>query len=82
MVQWRVREIAEQLGITSAAGLAERANVAVNTAYAVWVGRSLRVDRETLTKLCRALNCTPGDLLVLSEGDKVEGKRAPSPVPA
>lgn len=71
MVKWRVREVAGKLGITSAVGLAERADLAVNTAYAIWVGRSLRVDRETLTKLCRGLNCKPGDLLVLPDEEIV-----------
>jgi putative transcriptional regulator len=63
VVKWRVREVAERRGITTASELAERAGVNKNTAGALWNGRSLRVDRDTLAKLCQALDCTTGDLL-------------------
>ncbi|MBC8076310.1 MAG: helix-turn-helix transcriptional regulator [Chloroflexales bacterium] len=29
-----------------------------------WNGSSLRLDLDTLARLCQALDCTPGDLLV------------------
>jgi DNA-binding Xre family transcriptional regulator len=69
MVQWRVRKIAEERGITSAAELANRAGIAINTAYSLWVGRSLRADRATITSVCKVLDCTPGDILVMDEED-------------
>jgi DNA-binding Xre family transcriptional regulator len=69
MVQWRVRKIAEDRGITSAAELASRAKIAINTAYSLWVGRSLRADRGTITAVCKVLECTPGDILVMDNGD-------------
>lgn len=66
-VQWTVRGLAESRGIHSATALALHARINKNTANAIWNGRSLRVDRDTLTKLCAALTCTPGDLLGYDE---------------
>jgi len=63
IVRWKVREVAEKRGVSSASQLAERADINKNTANALWNGASLRVDRETLAKLCAALDCTTGDLL-------------------
>jgi DNA-binding Xre family transcriptional regulator len=63
IVRWKVREVAEKRGVGSASQLAERADINKNTANALWNGASLRVDRETLAKLCAALDCTTGDLL-------------------
>jgi len=63
-VKWNVRPIAEARGIKTATELGERVGVNINTAMALWGGRSIRVDRHTLNKLCKELNCTPGDLLV------------------
>lgn len=62
-VKWRVREVAEQAGVKNASQLADRADINKNTANALWNGSSLRVDRDTLAKLCRALDCSIGDLL-------------------
>jgi putative transcriptional regulator len=64
MVLWNVRQIAEARGIKTATELGERVKVNINTATALWNGRSVRVDRTTLNKLCAELGCTPGDLLV------------------
>lgn len=75
-VKWRVKEVAQSRGIRTASELAERADVNKNTAGALWNGRSLRVDRDTLAKLCYALNCAIGDLLEyrgnLDAGDILE----------
>lgn len=63
IVKWKVREMAIKRGVSSASQLAERAGINKNTANALWNGSSLRVDRETLAKLCSALDCVTGDLL-------------------
>lgn len=63
-VRWNVRPIAEARGVKTATELGEMVGLNINTAMAIWGGRSLRVDRETLTKLCEKLECTPGDILV------------------
>lgn len=63
IVKWKVREVAERHGVANASQLAERADINKNTANALWNGASLRVDRDTLAKLCSALECAIGDLL-------------------
>jgi putative transcriptional regulator len=67
MIYWNVRAIAEKHGIKTGTELAERIGVNINTGHKLWSGRSERVDRETLAKLCKELQCTPGDLLVYDE---------------
>lgn len=63
MFVWRVREVALRQGIGSATQLAERAGIAYGTATSLWYGRPTRVDLPTLGRVCRALRCTPSDLL-------------------
>lgn len=49
-----------------------RAGIAINTAYPLWVGRSVRADIGTIESICRVLECTPGDILILHEREKEE----------
>jgi len=79
-VRWNVRPIAEARGIKTATELGELVGVNINTAMAIWGGRSTLVARETLTKLCRALDCTPGDILVYD--DTPQAQQTPSLVAA
>jgi len=71
-IQWRVRELARAKGIPSALQLSERIRLNKNSANNLWNGTALRIDRDTLAKLCHILECTPGDILVLvgDRGDK------------
>lgn len=69
IVRWKVREVAEKHGVANASQLAERAKINKNTANALWNGTSLRADRDTLAKLCAALDCTTGDLLEYDVND-------------
>ena len=62
-VRWRVREIAEPER-WSARKLAEAADLAYGTVWAIWSGKAKRADLETLDALCRVLKVAPGDLLV------------------
>lgn len=75
-VRWNARPIAEARGIKTATELGELVGVNINTAMAIWGGRSLRVDRETLTKLCEKLECVPGDILVYD--DTPQAQQTPS----
>lgn len=70
MVIWNVATVAEKAGVKTALDLAEKAGLNKNTAAALMGGRTARVDRDTLTKVCKALNCVPGDLLVWEPGDE------------
>jgi putative transcriptional regulator len=67
MVVWNVRTIAETQGIKTAAALTELTGLNKNTIGGIWNGTSTRVDRLTLLKLCRTLDCTPGELLLLED---------------
>ncbi len=62
-VKLRLGELAKQDGLTIKA-LAERAQVAYNTAHARYTGRATRIDLDTLDRMCAALKAEPGDILV------------------
>lgn len=63
IVRWKVQEVARNRGVENASQLATLAGINKNTANTLWHGVSLRADRDTLAKLCKALNCTVADLL-------------------
>jgi DNA-binding Xre family transcriptional regulator len=68
LIQWRVKEMARSRGIPSAIQLSERCGINKNSMTSIWNGSSLRIDRDSLGKLCSTLECTPGDLLVFVGG--------------
>ena len=47
--------------------LVEASGVSRTTVTALYYQTTKRVDFATLEKLCRALDCAPGDLLVLED---------------
>lgn len=47
--------------------LSELSGVNKNSMNAFWNGTALRIDRDSLGKICHALGCTPGDLLEFVE---------------
>jgi putative transcriptional regulator len=48
--------------------LAKESGVSTQTVYALSKGRPLKkLDMDVLERLCRALGCEPGDLLVMKE---------------
>jgi DNA-binding Xre family transcriptional regulator len=77
VIQLRVQEIAKQRGVPHIKALAERAELAYDTARDLWHGRMQRIDRDVLARVCKALECSPGDLLVIEDGTS-EGKRIAS----
>ncbi len=44
--------------------LAEGANIAYNTAHALYHGSSKRIDLDTLARICQLLEVQPGDIFV------------------
>jgi DNA-binding Xre family transcriptional regulator len=62
-IQWRVKDVARSRGILSSSQLSERCGLNKNSANAIWNGTALRIDRDSLGKLCHTLGCVPGDLL-------------------
>ena len=71
VVQLRVRELANERGITTITALAERAGLAYDTARDLWHGRMQRIDRDVLGRVCKALGVRPGDLLVLEDPEEI-----------
>jgi DNA-binding Xre family transcriptional regulator len=53
--------------------LAARASLAYDTARDLWHGRMQRIDRDVLARVCVALQCEPGDVLVMEESDSFDG---------
>lgn len=80
-VEWKLRMAAAQRGIWTGTELrrllAERAGLELSAASvsALFTKQPSQVKLSTLAVLCAALDCTPGDLLILHA-------TAPSPAPA
>jgi putative transcriptional regulator len=62
VVALRVDKLLKERGMTAHA-LAKVAGIPRTTAYRLARGRQIkRFDTRTIDRLCRALNCVPGDL--------------------
>ena len=57
-----------------ASELHRRTGVARSTIGRLWHGRAEGIDFQTLNKLCKALHCTPGDLLGYVPDDEKSGR--------
>ena len=82
-VQLRVGELMQHQGLTIKA-LAERAGVAYTTAHVLATGRALRIDLDTLDRICTALGVEPGEVFMRQPGrtdrDRDGGAYATSPI--
>lgn len=58
----------EQIGI-SKYELAKRLNVTYPTIMKICNGELTSIRFKTLEKLCRVLNCTPNDILIMNKDD-------------
>lgn len=67
-VRWTVGTLLEQKQM-STQDFAKAAGIAYNTALALRRGVTMSIDRETLAKVCTALDCDLSDLLVVDEVD-------------
>lgn len=64
MVRLRVQEVARDRGVNTITALAEKAGLAYDTARDLWHGRMQRIDRDVLGRVCEALECSVGDLII------------------
>jgi transcriptional regulator with XRE-family HTH domain len=64
-IQVGLRAVRERAGLSQAA-LAEKAGVRQATISEMESGKTGRIDLDVLDRLCRALDTTPGELLVLT----------------
>jgi putative transcriptional regulator len=68
-IELRVKEVAQLRGVQNITELKDRVGVAYDTAADLWHGRMQRIDRDTLARVCAALQCDPGDVLVRMDDD-------------
>jgi DNA-binding Xre family transcriptional regulator len=70
MIRAKIREIAEAKGIPNAYQLGELIGVTPNVSARLWKDNFAQIGRVTLEKLCSALDCNVGDLLVYEPDGK------------
>lgn len=64
MIEIRIKEIAKERGIQNAHRLQLAAELSPAVASRFWKSKIEKISMETLGRLCKALECQPGDLLV------------------
>lgn len=70
MMRFKVRELAEVKGITSAAELAREARLGQSTAYALWNNERSDAAYSTLYAVGQVLGLKPDDLVEVVEGTR------------
>lgn len=78
MIRARIKEVAESRGIPNAYQLGVVIGVTPNVSARLWKDDFTQIGKVTLDKLCSALECDVGDLLVHegnSKSKKVTKKR-------
>lgn len=64
MIKIRIKEIAKSRGIKNAHRLQLAAELSPAAASRFWKTEIEKISMETLDRLCKALECQPGDLFV------------------
>jgi Predicted transcriptional regulator len=62
MIYFKVAELMGRHRMTKKA-LSEKTGIRPNTVSALWHGTAKRIEVEHINKLCKTLDCQPGDLL-------------------
>jgi putative transcriptional regulator len=75
MVQLRIEELLDQRG-RSAYWLAKETGIGYPVIWKLLNGRMQAFRFDYIDKICAALDCVPGDLIVLSNGRKKGGRRS------
>jgi DNA-binding Xre family transcriptional regulator len=70
MIRAKIREMAEARGIPNAYQLGVVIGVTPNVSARLWKDDFSQIGKVTLEKLCSALNCEVGDLLVYETSEK------------
>jgi len=76
MIRARIREIAEAKGISNAYQLGVRIGVTPNVSSRLWKDDFTQIGKVTLDKLCAAMNCQVGDLLVYEPQHKKGSRKS------
>ncbi|HEX8845672.1 MAG TPA: helix-turn-helix transcriptional regulator [Pyrinomonadaceae bacterium] len=75
MIEVRVDGLLESQG-RSFYWLAKETGISHTTLWRLKKGKALGINFVTLEKICQALNCQPGDVLLLTEEKKSAKRRA------
>ncbi len=74
VIRSKIKEIAESKGISNAYQLGVLIGVTPNVSARLWKDDFAQIGKVTLDKLCSALNCSVGDLLVYVSETNLTGK--------
>ncbi|MCU1287824.1 MAG: hypothetical protein JWN60_53 [Acidobacteria bacterium] len=69
MIKIKIKEIAKSRGIKNAHRLQIAAELSPAAAARFWKTEVEKISMETLDKLCKTLECQPGDLFVYAAGE-------------
>ena len=75
MIELLIDQLLEEQGHTFY-WLAKETGISHTTLWRLKKGKALGINFETLEKICRGLNCQPGDVLRLASEKKTAKKRA------
>lgn len=75
MIRFRLHKVAADRDITKIKDVAAKAGLSALAVSGIWNNASVRVDLATLDALCKALDCTPGDLLEYTPEVSTKGKK-------
>jgi len=78
MVKVRIDELLEERGRT-AYWLAVEAGITHSTVYKLRHAKMKTLSLELIESLCKTLECSPGDLLMIEEAKPASKKRAKQP---
>lgn len=74
MIEIRVDELLEERRLTFY-WLAKETGISHSTLWRLKKGKALGINFDTLEKICRGLNCQPGDMLRLANEKKTGERR-------
>jgi DNA-binding Xre family transcriptional regulator len=66
-IRFNIAGVAENRGVLNPFQLAEKTGINYAICYRLWHGQATRISLQTLGRVCDALNCEPGDVLVRVE---------------
>jgi DNA-binding Xre family transcriptional regulator len=69
-VKLNIKEVAEGRSVANPFQLSKGANLSYALCYRLWHEQTTQISLPTLAKVCDALSCEPGDLLVRASGKK------------
>jgi DNA-binding Xre family transcriptional regulator len=75
MVDLKVREVAEARGIATPFALSKAAGIAYSNCHKMWNDQQSFISLGAIDRLCEALDCEPGDILVRTASGRKAKKK-------